>query len=891
MTANSKISNLISTQMPFYVRNDHENFVRFVEAYYEYMEQSNTVTGIGKTLDVAKSLPQNMNVDESVDIFTQKFYDNYLKFIPGNVITDKNLLIKHIQDFYKARGTEKSIEFLLRIMFGEEETQFYYPKRDILRASDGKWFIEKSLKVSDVFIDGTANNDILAVQNFSKRQIKGNTSLATAVVERVDVYYEGGTLVKELKISQQTKTFSDSEILFATFTKEDGSTHSITANLFSGLINTVVLTRPGIGYSIGDVVQIESNSGTGGSIIVSSVTSGNISGISVLNGGAGFQVNNSILISGGGGSNARANVLTVDTSGKIHPNTYNISYTTIASLSNVAINVADYFTFTSNVTSGSNANTTVANTILSFTFANTGPIQTVLILNAGENYTSTPNVSAVANTRVFDLGILGRMRIVDGGLNYQVDDQIEFINVLGGYGSGARANVYNVAANGKITEVKFINSTIAGYPIGGMGYSQTKLPTANVISGTGNGAIVTVTAILGDGENFLAGTSSIGAIRGLTILNRGSGYKTTPTLNLTSIGDGTAQAVATIITGTFTYPGRYLNDDGHLSGYNFLEDRDYYQDFSYVVKAKQSIEKYRKALKDLIHPAGMKLFGEYLFVDNGASLNVSVTRAAEEYNTTITYAGTYKIVSNATTAFINVSIQEASTLNIANLSNVFIEFLSGDTGNLVNTVYSVTPINDTMFQVDLTRANIASITIANTGTGYSNSNIRFAGGSGRGANASYTVNTSNGGIENITIISNGSLYITGEKVYALGVGGQDANLVVSLQYSGKNDFLRPVNDIIILQGGSGYNSNGFLVFSGGGTGSGVNAAYTIANSQNTLQSYSTNPSWNTISTITINNFGTNYNVAPTATANGSNISPALFEVVVVPSGKLLFSSI
>ena len=785
MSSNSKISNLISTQVPFFVRNDHQNFIRFIEAYYEYLEQSNTITGIGNTVDMAKSLPNNLDIDQSIDLFAEKFYDTYLKLIPRNIIADKNLILKHAKEFYASRGTEKSIEFLLRIMFGEEDTEFYYPKRDILRASDGKWFIEKSLKVTDISVDGVANNDIAAVQDFAKRQIKGNTSLATAIVERVDVYYEGGTLVKELKISQQTKTFADGEVLFATYTKE-GITHSITANLFSGLLNTVTVTNSGTGYFVGDVVQIEGGGGTGGSIIVSSVSSGNISGISVLNGGAGFRVNNSILISGGGGTNARANVLTVDTSGTVHPNSYNISYTTIGSLANVAINVADYFTFSGNVTSGSNANTTIANTILSFIFANTGPIQSVLLINAGENYSTTPNVSAVANTRVLNLGILGRMRIDDGGLNYQVDDEIEFINVLGGYGSGARANVFNVAANGKITEVTFISSTIEGYPIGGMGYSQDKLPTANVISGTGNGAIITVTAILGDGENIPAGTSSIGAISDLTILNRGSGYDTAPTLNLSSIGDGTAQAVATIITGTFTYPGRYLNDDGHLSGYNFLEDRDYYQEFSYVVKAKQSIEKYRKALKDLIHPAGLKLFGEYLYIDDGANLNVSVTRAAEDYSSTLTYSGTYEANGNSLTTFVNVSIQDASTLNIANLTNVFIEFLSGDTGNLVNTVYSVTPISNTMFQVSLTRANVASITIANTGTGYSNGYIYFAGGSGRGANASYTANSVNGGIENIVITSNGSLYITGESVFALGTGGANANLIVTLQSTVSN---------------------------------------------------------------------------------------------------------
>lgn len=787
MSSNSKISNLISTQVPFFVRNDHQNFVRFVEAYYEYLEQSNTITGIGNTVDMAKSLPHNMNIDESIDLFTQKFYDNYLKFLPGNVIADKNIIIKHIQDFYKARGTEKSIEFLLRVMFGEEETEFYYPKRDVLRASDGKWFVEKSLKVQDIAINGVANDDILAVQNFAKRQITGNTFLATAIVERADVYYEGGTLVKELKISQQTKNFADGEVLFATFTNE-GITYSITANLFSGLLNTVVLTKAGTGYFVGDEVQIESDSGTGGSIIVSSVTSGNITGISVLNGGAGFRVNNSILISGGGGSNASANVLTVDTSGTVHPNTYNVYYTTIASLANAAINLSDYYTETNTVISGSNANTTLANTLLSYVFANTGPIQTVLLLNAGENFSVTPNTSAVANTRILALGILGRMRINNGGLDYQINDEIEFINNIGSFGSGAKANVFNVAANGMITEVRFVESPISGYPIGGMGYNQTNLPRANVISLTGSGADIEVTAILGDGENVPVGTSSIGEINELSIISRGSGYKTTPTLNLKSIGDGTAQAVATIITGTFTYPGRYINDDGHLSGYNFLEDRDYYQDFSYVVKAKQSIEKYRKALKDLIHPVGLKLFGEYLFVDNGENLNVSVSRATANYSSNITYAGTYTANGNALTTFINVSVQDANTVNISNLnlSNVYIEFLSGDTGNLVNTVYSVTPISNSEFQIALTRANVASITIANSGTGYSNGFIYFAGGSGHGANASYTVNTSNGGIESITISNNGSLYITDETVYALGTGGANANLVVVLQNTTSN---------------------------------------------------------------------------------------------------------
>jgi hypothetical protein len=120
----------------------------------------------------------------------------------------------------------------------------------------------------------------------------------------------------------------------------------------------------------------------------------------------------------------------------------------------------------------------------------------------------------------------------------------------------------------------------------------------------------------------------------------GTGYSNA-TLNLTSIGDGTAQANATVVSGVFTYPGRWLNDDGHLSGYNFLEDRDYYQPFSYVVRTNKPFNDYRKPLKELVHPAGLNVFGEYLIEDNTSRLNTAF-RGTSSNNSTIFKKGTYE---------------------------------------------------------------------------------------------------------------------------------------------------------------------------------------------------------------------------------------------------------
>ena len=114
--------------------------------------------------------------------------------------------------------------------------------------------------------------------------------------------------------------------------------------------------------------------------------------------------------------------------------------------------------------------------------------------------------------------------------------------------------------------------------------------------------------------------SSVGAIERISILNKGSGYVQGNTfLDLSKLGDGKANVKISVIEGYYSYPGRYLNDDGHLSSFNFIQDRDYYQKFSYVVRLSESLEKYRKSMNDLIHPAGTKLYGQYSLVDESGA--------------------------------------------------------------------------------------------------------------------------------------------------------------------------------------------------------------------------------------------------------------------------------
>ena len=158
-SSNNKTSLLIASQLPAFVREEHDTFVKFMESYYKAMEQEGQPTYLAKNmlrnldidqlyehvLDVHTS-PTNVRDDYDYISFLQKMYDTFIKYIPDNVLADRTNILKHAKEFYLSTGSERSIRFLIQALFNKE-AELYYPKQDILRASDGKWFIEKSLKV------------------------------------------------------------------------------------------------------------------------------------------------------------------------------------------------------------------------------------------------------------------------------------------------------------------------------------------------------------------------------------------------------------------------------------------------------------------------------------------------------------------------------------------------------------------------------------------------------------------------------------------------------------------------------------------------------------------------------------------------------------------------
>lgn len=70
------------------------------------------------------------------------------------------------------------------------------------------------------------------------------------------------------------------------------------------------------------------------------------------------------------------------------------------------------------------------------------------------------------------------------------------------------------------------------------------------------------------------------------------------------------------------YSGYYLSQDGFISDEIYIQDSNYYQAFSYVIKVEEELRKYADLVKTILHPAGMKMFAEFSVFNK---INISAT--------------------------------------------------------------------------------------------------------------------------------------------------------------------------------------------------------------------------------------------------------------------------
>ena len=609
--------------------------------------RGNPVQNIQQLLEYADS-------DNTIYDFLDNMRDSFMQSIPYNLAddVDKRKLIQNIKQLYKAKGTARGHQLLMRLLF-DEDSEVNYPSEKMLRVSDSGWLVKDVLRVT--IAAGTVD-----ANEFEGQKITGVESETTSIVETTQTLVEGGVTFSEFDLdnNQTVGTFTIGEQITAISNSTDLTIRATVKSIVTGGI----ISDRGSYYTDDQTVHVPTGSSAGNgeaTAAIDAISSGEVDGFIVDDAGTGYVVGDALVFNntGAGGSSVAAQVGVVG--GGFAPEAGTVAQLKMKADDHI---VLEPYTTVTDSKSGDKI------VIETGTFANlgvsseSGEITDIRITNPGNSYSLLPKVSSITSSagasgkvRPFSnsIGQAQDIKIINYGLEYGGDLQLVTESGTGTFDIVTEDDNNIKIANVNATpELLFYRNAILK-DVSGTWVADSALTSHNgtVVSYDTDRQLLTVkiTSLMNivdednTGDNILFededtiiyedevqwgdGTDDntnhvllednsgdllfedndnivqVASIESNTSV-RMSDVTSTIAHASYATGNATVGAIATSI-------GTSVNDKSKVSeDSSRIQDSYYYQDYSYEIAVGQSLNEYRDALKKSTHPAGWQEFGK-----------------------------------------------------------------------------------------------------------------------------------------------------------------------------------------------------------------------------------------------------------------------------------------
>ena len=605
------ITSVVSEQLPEFVKSDHPTFVAFLEAYYEWLEEH------GNAVETTRNIKMYNDIDLTVDTFVDYFKQNYLVDLPDAIINDKRNLLKHIKEFYQAKGTDKALILLFRMLFNEE-VSVYYPKNDMLRVSAGQFTSDIIMNIKQTTGPVTEMVGKQIVQ--ANQPLQPDINRATALVENFIGFTVGDEFIYQMTLTQNS--VSGNFVQGQTVTIQ-GDTGQITG-VVDEIITGVDVPVRGAYYDSGDplvtknltpTIQLEDASGyitseTGDNIVtedigdsaafdITSIGRGGINRYLIQQKGRDYQLNETLAYGDsnlGVGAQAKINrvegrlINEATGDGILLENGSNIL---AGDIREIAKEDGDLLL----LEDGGKIRPDDSDHI--------GEIHDILIVDKGTNFTYLPTITVNTTNGT-------------GAEIYALSDDIGRITGVQrtNLGSGYTQPPVVIPQNNMIL-CDIVGTFLDGEPITTDAYRILKEDESSLLLETGdrleseiteveNGTILEIDT---DRNLYKIKVNSYRDNFGV-VPDRSRVIGVTSGATAKVAQCDVAQVLPTVGT-VSTSEGVLFGADGRISeSSKKIQDSFYYQDFSYVIKVGNSINVWRDAVKRILHPVGLALFGE-----------------------------------------------------------------------------------------------------------------------------------------------------------------------------------------------------------------------------------------------------------------------------------------
>lgn len=503
-----KQSIAILRQIPEHIRNNYPVFVEFLRVYYKFLEETQQ---------------QDLENLHDIDLVTEEFIDRFKgelsRNFPIHLVSDKRLVLKHLREFYLSRGSEDSYKFLFRTIFGKEAS-LYYPSKQILRVSDGRWvqdvsiFIQPTNGILDaseivgkfIYIENAKGK---IIRTFARSVVKYSEEIAEVFIDR--------DYANEINV---------------------GGVVTCETSDYKGIIlpcpSSVKVFKGGKGFAAGEIYALKTQLGRGCVIKITKVDSeGSIARIQVIRFGLDYKTKFYSYLSS-----------TEDTAWEyIHP-------------LKIGAGTSDTKTYDV-VTPGTNTFN------VNYIIESSTPLLLVEVVRNGTLIT-LPYTATNGSSVTID--------------NLQLNDIVKLFGILTkGVVPGISNPAYNENSNGFADYGWASKQTYF--------YYDTDIPVGDESWAS---------------DRYFADSSYVGDVV-QQFYN-----------DVTQKGVDDKLAIIEIDIGAVAkYPGYYSTADGFVSDEMYIQDGEYYQAFSYVIRVEEELRRYADIVKALVHPVGMKVFSEY----------------------------------------------------------------------------------------------------------------------------------------------------------------------------------------------------------------------------------------------------------------------------------------
>ena len=227
----TKESIRVDSLFPSELRETAVKLIDLLEDYYTHVNEDGQASYEINRVSVSR------DIDETKAAYIDLIQKEIAAAIPRTLVADRVTLYKNLVRYYDIRGSDESIELFFKILF-QDNAEVYFPRKDMLIASDGVWL--------------------------------GNAQVPRYAVAPTLMVYGNGS----------------------------GARATLTVT--GGVVTAVTVTNPGSGYTATATAEVFPTSAGSGAkirpnITRSGVNAGKIESYEILNGGTGYTQSGTFL--------------------------------------------------------------------------------------------------------------------------------------------------------------------------------------------------------------------------------------------------------------------------------------------------------------------------------------------------------------------------------------------------------------------------------------------------------------------------------------------------------------------------------------------------------------------------------------------------------------------